>query len=186
MHLLEIVFIAVSLAMDSFAVSLGAGTTQHAKGYRAAIRLSFHLGLFQALMPVIGWFLGITVQAFIASYDHWVAFVLLVLVGGRMIRSGLSSEAEVHVNDPTRGATLVLLSVATSIDALAVGLSLAVLGVTIWYPVAVIGVVTACLSFLGLQLGTRLGIRFGKYMEMGGGGLLIVIGIRIVLSHLLA
>ncbi|MBN1430344.1 MAG: manganese efflux pump [Anaerolineae bacterium] len=185
MNLIEILFIAVSLAMDSFAVSLGAGTTQYARGHRAAVRLSFHLGLFQALMPVVGWFLGITVQATIASFDHWVAFVLLALVGVRMIRSGLNSDVETHETDPTRGATLVLLSIATSIDALAVGLSLAVLGVTIWYPVAVIGVVTMLLSLLGLRLGCRLGLQFGKCMEIGGGGLLILIGIRIVLSHLM-
>ena len=185
MNFLEVMIIAVSLAMDSFAVALGAGTTRHARGYRAAIRLAFHLGLFQALMPIIGWFLGVTVQAAIASFDHWVAFALLALVGVRMIRSGLNSEVEAHMSDPTRGATLVLLSIATSIDALAVGLSLAVLGVTIWYPVVVIGVVTATLSFLGLRLGSRLGSQFGKYMEIGGGGLLILIGIRIVLSHIL-
>jgi putative Mn2+ efflux pump MntP len=184
MGLFEIIFIAIGLAMDAFAVSLGVGTTGHARGYRASIRMSFHFGLFQALMPIIGWFAGKTIAPFIAVLDHWVAFALLVFVGGRMIRSGLSPEAELHESDPTRGFMLVLLSVATSIDALAVGLSLAMLGVTIWYPVVVIGVVTASLSLLGCRVGSRLGLQFGKTMEIIGGGVLILIGIRVVISHL--
>lgn len=186
MVLLEIVLIAVGLAMDAFAVSLGVGATGHARGYRASMRMSFHFGLFQALMPIIGWYAGKTIAPFIAALDHWVAFALLVFVGGRMIHSGMSPEAEIHESDPTRGFMLVLLSVATSIDALAVGLSLAMLGVTIWYPVVVIGVVTASLSLLGCRLGNRLGLSFGKIMEIIGGGVLILIGIRVVLSHLLA
>lgn len=186
MGLAEIIFIAVGLAMDAFAVSLGAGTTRHARGYRASIRMSFHFGLFQALMPIIGWFAGTTIAPFIAAFDHWVAFALLAFVGIRMIRSGLNPEAEIHTSDPTRGFTLVLLSVATSIDAFAVGLSLAMLGVTIWYPVVVIGVVTASLSLLGCRLGSKLGLRFGKVMEIIGGGVLILIGLRVVISHLLS
>jgi putative Mn2+ efflux pump MntP len=186
MGILEIVLIAIGLAMDAFAVSLGVGTTRHAKGYRASIRMSFHFGLFQALMPIIGWFAGTTIAPLIAVFDHWVAFALLVIVGVRMIQSGLSPEAEPHESDPTRGFTLVLLSVATSIDAFAVGLSLAMLGVTIWYPVVVIGVVTVFLSFLGSRLGNRLGLQFGKVTEIIGGGVLILIGIRVVIAHLLA
>lgn len=186
MGLLEIVLIAVGLAMDAFAVSLGVGTTHHARGYRASIRLSFHFGLFQALMPIIGWYAGKTVAPYIAAVDHWVAFALLAFVGVRMIRSGMDPEAEIHDSDPTRGFTLVLLSVATSIDALAVGLGLAMLGVTIWYPVVVIGVVTAFLSLLASRLGSRLGLRFGKIMEIIGGDVLILIGVRVVISHLLA
>ncbi len=186
MGLVEIIFIAVGLAMDAFAVSLGVGTTRHATGYRASIRMSFHFGLFQALMPIIGWFAGTTIAPLIAAFDHWVAFALLAFVGIRMICSGLRPETETHESDPTRGFTLVLLSVATSIDAFAVGLSLAMLGVAIWYPVVVIGVVTAFLSLLGCRLGNRLGLRFGKVMEIIGGGVLILIGIRVVLSHLMS
>lgn len=184
MGLTEIIFIAVGLAMDAFAVSLGVGTTRHARGYRASIRMSFHFGLFQALMPIIGWIAGTTIAPFIAVFDHWVAFALLTFVGLRMMWSGLNPEAEIHNSDPTRGKTLVILSVATSIDALAVGLSLAVMGVTIWYPVVVIGVITAFLSLLGCRLGSRLGSRFGKIMELIGGAVLIVIGVRVVISHL--
>jgi putative Mn2+ efflux pump MntP len=185
MSFVEIVIVAVGLAMDAFAVSLGTGTTEHVKGLRAAVRMSFHFGLFQALMPVIGWFLGTRILSLIASFDHWVAFGLLAFVGIRMLRSGVDPDPGATQADPSRGAMLVILSVATSIDALAVGLSLAVLGITIWYPVVVIGVVTAALSFIGSRLGRRLGVRFGKYMELAGGGVLILIGFRVLLSHLL-
>ena len=186
MGLLEIVLIAIGLAMDSFAVSLGAGTTHHARGYRASIRMSFHFGLFQGLMPVVGWLAGTTVAPLIAAFDHWVALALLAFVGVRMIRSGLDPEAETHKNDPTRGFTLVALCIATSIDALAVGLSLAMLGVMIWSPAVIIGVITAILSLIGSRIGNRLGLRFGKVMEVTGGGVLILIGLRVVLSHLLS
>jgi manganese efflux pump family protein len=176
--------IAVGLAMDAFAVSLGVGTTRFAGSARPRLRLAWHFGLFQALMPTLGWLVGSTVVRFIAPVDHWIAFGLLGFVGVRMIRSGLSAELESHQTDPSRGGTLMMLSVATSIDAFAVGLSLAVLHAPIIYPAAVIGVVTASLSLIGLLLGNRLGKTFGKRMEIAGGVILIAIGIRIVVSHL--
>jgi putative Mn2+ efflux pump MntP len=177
--------IAVSLAMDCFAVSLGIGTTQHIDGPRPVFRLAFHFGLFQALMPVLGWLAGYSIEPIIAGFDHWIALGLLVFVGVRMIRSGLDPEGVVHVNDPSRGGTLVMLSIATSIDALAIGLSLAILNVAIVYPAIVIGLVTAMISLIGLMLGRRLGQTFGKRMEVIGGVILIAIGLRVVLSHLL-
>jgi len=180
---LEILMIAVGMAMDAFAVSLGAGASGHARDGRAVFRLSFHFGLFQFLMPVIGWFLGSTIAPYITAIDHWIAFGLLAFVGVRMIRSGLDAGQEPLCNDPSRGLTLVALCVATSIDALAIGLSLAMLRVTIWYPSVVIGVVTGALSLVGLGLGTRLGVRFGKRMEIVGGAILVGIGLRLVLSH---
>ena len=180
----EILLIAVGLAMDAFAVSLGVGTTQFADSARPRFRLAWHFGLFQALMPALGWLVGSAVANIIAPFDHWIAFVLLAFVGVRMIRSGLSKEVESHPTDPSRGGTLVMLSVAVSIDAFAVGLSLAMLSVPIVYPIVVIGVVTAGLSAIGLRLGNRLGKAFGKSMEIVGGGILIAIGVRIVVSHL--
>ena len=141
MSFVEVLLIALGLAMDAFAVCLGAGTTRHINGPRPVFRLSFHFGLFQALMPVLGWLVGSTVQRWIAPFDHWIAFALLAFVGVRMIRSGLDANGEAHATDPSRGATLIMLSVATSIDALAVGLSLAVLSVGIIYPAIVIGIV---------------------------------------------
>jgi putative Mn2+ efflux pump MntP len=185
MSFAEILLIALGLAMDAFAVCLGAGTTQHIKGPRPVFRLAFHFGLFQALMPILGWLVGSTIEQWIAPFDHWIAFALLAFVGVRMIRSGLQGEDETNAVDPSRGATLVMLSVATSIDAFAVGLSLAVLGVGIIYPAIVIGLVAGGMSLLGIFLGGRLGKTFGKRMEIVGGLILIAIGARVVISHLM-
>jgi putative Mn2+ efflux pump MntP len=185
MSLIEILLIAVGLAMDAFAVSLGAATGGFASGYRAIFRLAFHFGLFQFLMPVIGFALGSTIAPVIASADHWIAFVLLSFIGARMIRSGFDADGSSFQTNPTRGATLVMLSVATSVDALAVGLSLAFLNVTIWYPSIIIGVVAATFSLGGIKLGQRLGEAFGKRMEIFGGGVLILIGLRILVEHLM-
>ena len=186
MGFIEILMIAVGLAMDAFAVSLGAGASGRAVGGRAVFRLSFHFGLFQFMMPVVGWFLGARIAPLISSVDHWIAFGLLVFVGVRMIRSGFDDRAETFAADPSRGLALVVLAIATSIDALAIGLSLAILRIKIWYPSVVIGVVTAGLSLFGLRLGARLGVRFGKRMEIVGGAILAFIGLRILLSHLRA
>ena len=185
MNFLEILLISLSMAMDAFAVCISAGTTPHTDGPRPTFRLAFHFGLFQFLMPVIGWFAGITIEHYIAAVDHWIAFALLAFVGARMIRSGFDPNGEEQKADPSRGWTLVLLSIAVSIDALAVGLSLGVIGVTIWYPGLVIGVVTGLVSWLGLRLGSRLGKKFGKRMEVIGGIVLVLIGVRIVVTHLL-
>lgn len=181
---IEVLLIAFGLAMDAFAVCLGAGATRFARGPRPTFRLAFHFGLFQALMPVLGWLAGATVLHLIERFDHWIAFGLLAFVGARMVRSGLDPNGEVRPADPSRGATLVMLSIATSIDALAIGLSLAVLGVEILYPAVVIGIVAAGMSLLGVRLGQRLGTAFGKRMEVVGGSVLVGIGLRVVISHL--
>jgi manganese efflux pump family protein len=186
MGFLEVLLIAVSMSMDAFAVSIGAGTQGQATSRRPVFRLAFHFGLFQFLMPIIGWFAGTTIVHYISAYDHWVALGLLSFVGIRMIRSGLDPKSDEQKNDPSRGWTLVLLAIATSIDALAIGFSLALIGVTIWYPAVVIGIVTGLVSWLGIALGNKLGQKFGKRMEMIGGIILILIGLRILLSHLLA
>jgi manganese efflux pump family protein len=186
MNFFEILLIAVSMAMDAFAVCLGAGAQTRTSGPRPVFRLVFHFGLFQFLMPVIGWFAGTTIVSYISAYDHWVAFGLLAFVGIRMIRSGIDPNDGEQKKDPSRGLTLVLLSIAVSIDALAIGLSLGLVGVVIWYPAGVIGVVTGLISWLGIFLGNRLGQKFGKRMEIIGGIILILIGLRILLPHLLA
>ena len=185
MSFVEILLIALGLAMDAFAVCVGAGTTRFVNGPRPVFRLAFHFGLFQALMPVLGWLAGIRIERFIAAFDHWIAFGLLAFVGVRMIRSGLDPNDEALVTDPSRGGTLVMLSVATSIDAFAIGLSLAVLRVDVFFPALVIGVVAAALSLVGLSVGSRLGKLFGKRMAIVGGLILIAIGVRVVLTHLL-
>jgi putative Mn2+ efflux pump MntP len=184
-NFLEILLIALSMSMDAFAVCLGAGTQERTSAARPTFRLAFHFGLFQFLMPVLGWFAGETIARYISSYDHWMAFILLAFVGGRMIWSGFHPEQDSYRNDPSRGWTLVLLSLAVSIDALAVGLSLGIIGVTIWVPAVVIGIVTGFVSWLGLRLGNMLGEKFGKRMEVIGGIILVLLGLRILLSHLL-
>ena len=184
MSLITTFLIALSMAMDAFAVSLCSGL-KIGTGPRPVFRIAFHFGLFQALMPVVGWLFGNTIEPLVKNVDHWVAFGLLVFVGIRMIRSGLSKEEEEIVKDPSRGLTMVMLSIAVSIDALAIGLSLAFLGVEIWTPALVIGLVTGALSLVGLKVGNGVGKRFGKPVEVLGGLVLIGIGVRIVLSHLL-
>lgn len=181
----EILFIAVGLAMDAFAVSLGIGTTGQANGPRPVFRLSFHFGLFQCLMPILGWLAGSSVAGVIGGIDHWIALGLLSFVGGRLIRSGLDSEGVIHSNDPSRGATLIMLCIATSIDAFAIGLSLGMLKTGIVYPSIMIGVVTSSLSLLGLALGHKMSQAFGKRLEVLGGMILIAIGLRVLYMHLM-
>ena len=178
-----IFLIALSMAMDAFAVSLGSGV-KIGPGPRPLFRIAFHFGLFQAVMPVVGWLFGNSIEPYIKNYDHWVAFGLLVFVGLRMIRSGLSKDEEETLKDPSRGMTMVMLSIAVSIDALAIGLSLSLLGITIWTPALVIGLVTGALSLIGLRVGNGFGQRYGKPVEVLGGLVLIGIGIRIVMSHI--
>jgi len=184
---LTIIGIAVGLAMDATAVSLGAGAGGQARGRRAAFRLVFHFGLFQALMPLLGWLAGRGLAGLLQAVDHWVAFGLLVVVGGRMLVGGLRGGDDGPASlDPTRGWPLIALSVATSIDAFAVGLGLAMLDVRIWLPIVLIGVITAALSLSGLLVGRRLGDRWGARAEVLGGAILLIIGLQILLSHLRA
>lgn len=185
MEPLTLIGIAIALAMDAFAVSIGVGLTLGQIDWRQTFRLSYHFGLFQALMPIIGWLAGRSLVQWIAPVDHWIAFGLLAVIGGKMIYEAFEErDEETRRKDPTRGASLVVLSVATSIDALAVGLSLALLGVGIWYPALVIGVVAVVFTAAGLHLGKRFGTLFGRRMEIVGGAILIAIGLRILIEHL--
>jgi putative Mn2+ efflux pump MntP len=135
-------------------------------------------------MPVVGWYSGFQFVSYVEAFDHWIAFVLLALVGVHMILPDRGTRV-MKSTDPSRGLTLIVLSIATSIDALAVGFSLAVLRINIWYPCIVIGVTAAVLSLIGIRLGTRLGTLFGRRMEIVGGIILVFIGLRILYSHIL-
>ncbi|MFA7359638.1 MAG: manganese efflux pump MntP family protein [Candidatus Kapaibacterium sp.] len=183
MSFVEIVLIAIGLAMDAFAVSVGAGTLSVMNDRRSALRLSFHFGLFQFFMPVIGWFLGTSVRHYVESIDHWVAFVLLAYIGIKMIHESIQKE-DSRKENPSKGRNLVILSLATSIDALAVGFTFALLSVNIWYASATIGIITAALCAGGVWVGSRLGMRLGKIMEVVGGIILMVIGTKILIEHL--
>jgi putative Mn2+ efflux pump MntP len=188
MNLIDILIIAVGLSMDAFAVAVACSVSIGRVNRGQIFRFSFHFGLFQALMPMLGWLAGSSAEQYIAGWDHWIAFLLLSLVGGKALagslRGGTPATGESEKGDPTRGWSLVMFSVATSIDALAVGLALAAMNVTIWFPAAVIGVVTAGLTTTGMLLGGRIGTRFGKRVEVLGGLILIGIGIKILIGHL--
>jgi putative Mn2+ efflux pump MntP len=187
METVTLLGVAVGLALDATAAAMGAAVLLGPLTPRQLFRLAWHFGLFQALMPVLGWAAGTTVEVHIRAWDHWVAFGLLSFVGGRAIWDALRpSEPDASSSaspDPSRGLTLVLLSIATSIDALAVGLGFAALGVSIWYPAAVIGVVTGAMTVVGATVGARAGARSGRGLQIIGGAILIVIGIKILIEH---
>ena len=175
--------IAVGLAMDAFAVSIAAGMAIGGVTPRHVFRLAFHFGLFQFMMPILGWVLGSTVSSYVADCDHWLAFGLLSIIGGKMLLDAGSATGKKTRADPTRGWMLVALSVATSIDALAVGLSMAFLRVSILLPCIVIGLVAASFSAVGITCASRILRRWGRVAEVFGGCALILIGLRILISH---
>ncbi|MCW7754623.1 manganese efflux pump MntP family protein [Desulfobotulus sp. H1] len=182
-HLLAISF---ALAVDAFAVALAAGIRMPRLGSKDVLRLAWHFGFFQAGMAGLGWSFGLGLREWVQPWDHWLAFGLLLLVGLNMIRCGLSGEEEVgDMVDPTRGLSLVLLSVATSIDALAVGFSFSVLEVAALFPLLVIGSVAFLMTALGMYWGHRMAKSFGigAWAEVLGGLVLMGIGLRILHEH---
>ena len=184
MSFLTILTLALALAMDAFAVSITVGVVLPRLSFRPIFRLSWHFGLFQLLMPIAGWTAGMSVRNLIAQFDNWIAFGLLAIIGAKMIYESIKNESPANRRDPTRGLSLIVLSIATSIDALAVGFSMALLGVSVWLPCLIIGLVAGLLTIIGLHLGRQLGKRFGRIMEIIGGLILIAIGIKILIQHL--
>jgi manganese efflux pump family protein len=185
MGFLTITLISVGLAMDALAVSLCVGTAGQIASLRGKIRLAAHFGIFQSGMTALGWLAGETVVEYVKGFDHWIAFALLGYVGINLVCSGLNKDRKAFEQDPSTGKVLVILSFATSIDAFAIGLSIAVLNVPVLLSVVMIGLVALILSILGLFAGIRLGEAFGKRMEIVGGLILLGIGIRVILTHLL-
>ncbi len=185
MDFLPVIGIAFGLAMDAFSVAVATGMSLGDVTHRQSFRLSFHFGLFQFLMPVFGWLTGKMVEEYISAFDHWFAFVILFYVGAKMIHDALSSDGDAVRGDPTRGLSLLVLSVATSIDAFAVGLTLGLIGGPIVEASVVIGIVAAAMTFVGLKLGKHAGDLLGQRMEIVGGLVLIAIGVKIVLDHTL-
>ena len=177
---------AVALAMDAFAVAIAAGMGLKTVSLRQTFRLAWHFGIFQALMPIGGWLLGASIHSIVEQVDHWTAFGLLLFVGAKMIFEALrGSESPAGMQDPTRGGSVIMLSVATSIDALAVGFSLSMLGVSIWWPALVIGITAAAFTAAGMHLGRVVGTRskVNRYAEIAGGVILIGIGLAILHDH---
>jgi putative Mn2+ efflux pump MntP len=183
MNGLTILGLAVGLAMDALAVAIGTGLVLGRPTRGQTLRLAFHFGLFQFLMPVVGWLAGRTVEVYIREVDHWVAFGLLAFVGGKMLWEARRSEAEVRPDDPTRG-WMLSSSRSPSIDALAVGLSLAFLQVSIWLPSLVIGLVAFAFTVVGILLGSQIGHTLGRWPEVVGGLVLLGIGAKILAEHL--
>ncbi|MFH1532892.1 MAG: manganese efflux pump MntP family protein [Pseudomonadota bacterium] len=181
----ELLGVAVGLGMDAFAVAVAASVVLVTITGRQVFRLAFHFGLFQALMPILGWAAARSFAAAVAGWTHWVAFALLALIGGRALWEGFwGGDEPLGAGDPSKGARMVTLSVAVSIDALAAGVSFAMLGIVVWIPAAVIGVITAAMTLAGLALGARLGAALGHRAAILGGLILVGIGVKILVQGL--
>lgn len=187
---LEIWLLAVGLAMDCFAISIASGIILKRVRMRPMLTMAFFFGFFQAIMPMIGWICASTFNHLIEDVDHWIAFAILAFLGGRMIVGSCKDEEHRHEFDPTRLKVVLALAVATSIDALAIGVSFACLGMktfaTILSPTGIIGLVSFVMSMIGLTLGIRFGCGFARKMraELWGGIILVIIGTKILIEHL--
>ena len=187
MNLFLVFALALALAMDAFAVSVGISASLETITKRQTLRLASHFGFFQFMMPLVGWYTAQNILVrYIEPFDHWVAFSLLVIIGGKMIYEAFKRGKKIKniKADPTKGISLLVLSVATSIDALAVGLSFAALQVAILYPAVVIGLVAFFMTVLGVKIGPFLGRLAGKRAGLLGGLILILIGVKTLFDHL--
>ena len=183
MGLFEICFVGLGLAMDAFAVSVCKGLSMKKFYIKNAIVIALYFGFFQALMPLIGYFLGITFQGLVVNIDHWISFFLLGIIGIKLISEAFDSESD-SKNDKIDTKTMLILAVATSIDALAVGITLAFLDTNVYYAVSIIGIITFILSIIGVRIGNKFGDKFQNKAEILGGVILILIGFKILLEHL--
>ena len=184
MPVLTILLISLSVAVDALSVSLAISTCGLIRDDRGKYRLAAHFGIFQSGMTLLGWLAGKTMVRFISPIDHWLAMALLVYVAYGLIKAGLNPEVEAFPQDPSTGKTMILLAVATSIDAFAVGMSLPVLMLPFGWTTVSIGLVTFALSCAGLFAGHRLGERFGRRMQIVGGVVLLFIAVNVVIGHL--
>ena len=184
MGLVELIILSVGLAMDAFAVSICKGLAMKKMKWKNAIIIGLYFGIFQAIMPLIGYLLGVRFQSAITSIDHWVAFVLLVGIGANMIREAMSKEKE-KASDSIKVKDMLILAIATSIDALAIGITFAFLEVNITLAVSLIGIITFIISVIGVKIGNIFGDKYEKKAELAGGIILIGLGIKILIEHLL-
>ena len=182
MGIIEVFLIAVGVSMDAFAVSIAKGISAHRVGWRHALLAGLWFGGFQALMPCIGYFLGLGFATFIGQWDHWVAWLLLTLIGANMVKESFSKDED-EVSGGWGFWHMLTLAVATSIDALAVGVSFAFLEMSVWMPIIIIGITTMMFSIAGVLLGKKVGERFKSKAELVGGLVLIAIGIKILWEH---
>ena len=186
MKLWEIIAIAVGLAMDAFAVSICKGLTMPKLKYSRALIIAIFFGGAQALMPLLGWLLGRSFESYITNIDHWIAFALLVFLGGKMIFEALKHEEEEECScgDKLDFKELTVMAIATSIDALAIGITFAFFKVNISLSVSLIGVITFVICFIGVIIGHIFGAKFKNKAEIFGGSVLVLLGIKILLEHL--
>ena len=188
MGIVELLLTAIALSMDAFAVSVCKGLGMRRMRYDQALVISLYFGVFQALMPLIGWLLGTSFFRYIQAFDHWIAFVLLAFLGGKMLWDVFHEKEDGEQESAERRLDhreLFMLAIATSIDALAVGIAFACLDVNIWSSISIIGVTTLVISFAGVWIGNRFGNRFQKKAEIAGGLVLILIGVKILAEHLI-
>lgn len=183
MGIIEILLTSIGLAMDAFAVAVCKGLSMKKFDKKKGLIIGLYFGLFQGLMPLVGYLIGTTFQDLITSLDHWIAFVLLGFIGGNMLKEGMSKESEKN-NDKVDFKTMIPLAIATSIDALAVGITFAFLKVNILFAVFSIGIVTFILSYIGSKIGNKFGNQYEKKAQLFGGLILILIGLKILLEHL--
>lgn len=183
MSLFELFLIAVGLSMDAFAVAICKGLSMGKMNHRHALIIGLYFGGFQALMPFLGYILGSRFQSAITAYDHWIAFILLAIIGGNMVKESLSPEED-SCDASVAFKDMVILAVATSIDALAVGVTFAFLQVNILPAVSFIGIITFLLSIAGVKVGNVFGCRYKSRAEFWGGVILIAIGLKILIEHL--
>lgn len=183
MGIFEILLIGLGLAMDAFAVSICKGLSMKKMNWKNAIIIALYFGIFQALMPIIGYFLGTTFSSLVENIDHWIAFILLVIIGGNMIKDSFDDECEKR-NEKVDFKTMIILAIATSIDALAVGVTFAFFKTNIVLAISIIGMITFILSLIGVKIGNRFGDKFQNKAELIGGIILIIIGSKILLEHL--
>ena len=183
MSIFGLIVLSLGLGMDAFAVSVCKGVSFKKSSFKKSIIVALYMGIFQAFMPVIGYFLGISFADKITSIDHWLAFGLLFVIGIKMIKESLSKETEV-INDKVDFKEMVVLAIATSIDALAVGITFAFLNVNLWFAIFLIGIITFLLCFVGTKIGSIFGDKYEKKAEFAGGLILILLGVKIVLEHL--
>ena len=185
MDIYTVILLAIGLAMDAFSVALVAGFGLGKVKLTDSLKVSGTFGVAHIIMPVLGWFLGSTVIELIQRWDHWLAFVLLAFVGVKMLKEGLDKgKEEIDASELLGLASLLMFTIAVSIDALAVGLSFSVQGLSIWVPSLYMGAGTLVFTFVGLSIGNKTGQRFGKSAQVFGGIVLILIGLRIVLTHM--
>lgn len=185
MGIIELIVLSIGLAMDAFAVSICKGLSMPRMKWKNAIIIGAYFGYFQALMPALGYLLGFNFQDRISNIDHWVAFILLGVIGINMIKEAISKDNDIH-NDSVKFKDMIVLAIATSIDALAVGITFAFLNVNLILAISLIGIITFIISVLGVKVGNIFGDKYEKKAEFMGGIILILLGIKILLEHLLA